>query len=157
MIILGIAPGLRALAYSVVDMSRPVPSRIDEDVLLGGRLAPMADLAKKAFVHAMILGVVFERDPPVAVAIGPACNPKEPPEHLAAVRVMLTQLARAAGVRVEDITEPRMNELLVPEPRESLGKLVNRHFRAERVSSDRRLVLASAIALSGGYQLRSGR
>lgn len=156
-IVLGIAPGLRALAYSVMSASGGALTPIDHDILLGGHLKKsLADLSKKAYAHALILDVVFERNPPAVLAIGPACNAGEPPEHLWAVRTMLEALAGNFGVRIGSIDEPRMHAALNLGPKENLGRAVNRALGGPSDSSDRRLVLADAIAVSAARLLQQG-
>lgn len=155
-IILGITPGLKSLAYSVMDVSGP-PQVIDHDILLGGRVKDsLAAIAKKAYVHALVLDVVFERDPPVVLAIGPPSR-KEPPEYIAAVQLMLATLARKFGVRITLLDEALMNDILTPSPRESLERVVSRRLGSPLGSSDRRIVLAAAIALAGGILVERGQ
>lgn len=148
-VILGIAPGLKSLAYSVLSVEGSKVTTIDHDVLLGGRLNSLANLAKKAYVHSLVLDVVFERNPPHSLAIGPACNPKEPGTHVWAVRLMLTELSQQFGVGVVDVDEPLMTRTLDPRPRESLARVVNRHLGSPLDSDDRRLVLAVGVAMTG--------
>ncbi len=160
MIVLGIAPGLKSLAYSVLDISKGYARCVDHDVLLGGRiknLNSLAEFAKKAYVHALILDVVFERDPPIALAIGPACNPKDPELHLSAVTLMLKTLANKFGVQVLPVDAALMDQILTPSPRESLLRVVNRRLTAPLDSDDRRQVLATAVALVGSVVLHEAR
>lgn len=152
MIVLGIAPGLKSLAYSVLDISAGAATCLDHDVLLGGRI-PLAAFAKKAYVHALILDVVFERDPPALLAIGPPCNPKEPVEHLFAVAVMLKTLANKFRVNVLDVDARLLGEALTLSPRESLLRVVNRRLKTPLDSDDKRRVLATATALAGAARL----
>src|SRR5882724_10195824 len=147
MIVIGIAPGLKALTYAVLEFSPLVTDLsevLDKDVLLGPKLAGrddeagflngLVDLAKKAYVHHLILDVVLERalvpfgraaKPWGALAIGPPCNPKEPPEHVAAVRVMLSHLASRFQIPVAQVDESRMRAALLPAPRESWLRVAN--------------------------------
>lgn len=156
-IVLGIAPGLKSLAYSVMSSAGTSLSPIDHDILLGGHLKKsLADLSKKAYAHALILDVVFERNPPAVLAIGPACNAGEPPEHLWAVRTMLEALAGNFGVRIASLDESRMQEALNQGPKETLGRAVNRAVGAPSDSSDRRLVLADGIAVAAARLLQRG-
>lgn len=156
-IVLGIAPGLKSLAYSVISTTGSTLSPIDHDILLGGHLKKsLADLAKKAYAHALILDVVFERNPPAVLAIGPSCNPGEPTEHLWAVRTMLAAVAGNFGVRIADLDEARMGAALDLKPKETLGRAVTRGLGGPSDSSDRRLVLADAIAIAGSRLLQRG-
>lgn len=170
MIVVGVAPGLKALTYSVLEIRANRPAVvIDKDVLLGpklpgrddeaGFLKALVDLGKKAYVHHLIMEVVLERAlvpvgsravrPRGLVVIGPACNPKEPPEHVAAVRVMLRALVGKFSVPVGDVDEPQMQALLEPSPRESWLRVANRSIEEPLDTDDRKIVLAVAIALSG--------
>lgn len=154
MIALGIAPGLKALAYSVIRADSP-PCPVDHDVLLGGRIkGSLADLPKKAHVHALVLEVVLERDPPDVIAIGPACNVKEPLEHVQAAIAMLSQLADRVGVQILLVSEERLQQTLCM-PKESLQRAVNRLLGQETPldTDDPRLVRAVATSLTG-YFLR---
>lgn len=177
MIVIGIAPGLKALTYSVLEFSRTAPTLVlDKDVLLGpklpgrddeaGFLKGLVGLTKKAYVHHLILEVIFERvlvpfgsakKPWAALAIGPPCNPKEPPEHVAAVRVMLTHLAHRFQVPVAHVDESRMQEALLPTARESWLRVVNRSINEPLDTQDRKTVLAVAVALTGGVIFREAQ
>jgi hypothetical protein len=156
-IVLGIAPGLKSLAYSVMSSAGASLTPIDHDILLGGHLKKsLADLSKKAYAHALILDVVFERNPPAVLAIGPPCNLVEPPEHLWAVRTMLAAVAGNFGVRIADLNESSMHTALDLRPKETLGRAVTRAVGSPSDSSDRRLVLADAIAVAGSRLLQQG-
>lgn len=179
MIVIGVAPGLKALTYSVLDIQRGLPAVVvDKDVLLGPRLPSrddgpgflkaLVDLGKKAYVHHLIMEVVLERalvplghrsqKPRGLLVIGPACNPKEPPEHVAAVRVMLGALAAQFSVQADEVDEPRMQALLLPSPRESWFRVANRSLDMPLDTDDRKIVLAVAIGLAGSaIARREGR
>lgn len=149
MIVLGVSPGLKALAYSVIRAGSP-PCAIDHDVLLGGRIkGSLADLPKKAHVHALVLDVVLERDPPQVIALGPPCNLKEAPEYVQAAIAMLKQMASRAGVPVIDMPEALLLKALCL-PRESLPRAVNRLLGQETPlgTDDPRLVRAVGTALA---------
>ncbi len=156
MIVIGVAPGLKSLAYSVLDFSGSKPTAIDQDTLFGPRVGQgLVNLAKKAYAHRLILDVVFERDPPTALAIGPAWNPKEPPEYVDAVGIMLEALAQASRVQVMKLSQLQIDALLVPiAPRESLLRIVNRHLSNPLSVGDRKLSLALGIALTAGLLLK---
>ncbi len=174
MIVIGVAPGLKALTYAVLEFSRTGPPVVlDKDVLLGpklpgrddeaGFLKGLVELTKKAYVHHLILEVVFERvlvpfgrakKPWAALAIGPACNPKEPPEHVHAVSLMLTHLARRFQIPTTPVTESRMQEILLPAHRESWFRVCNRSIAEPLDTEDKKSVLAVAVALAGGVICR---
>jgi Holliday junction resolvasome RuvABC endonuclease subunit len=156
--VLGIAPGLKSLAYSVMSVEGSVLTPVDHDILLGGYLKKsVAALAKKAYAHTLILDVVFERNPPTVLAIGPACNPGEPVEHLDAVRTMLSLISSRFGVRATVFDDESMQAALGLKPKETLGRAVTRVLGAPLDSADRRLVLAAGIALAGVQLLQQGR
>ena len=176
MIVIGVAPGLKSLTYSVTEIHGSRPAVVlDKDVLLGPRvqaaesgpgfIAALVDLGKKAYVHRLVLDVVFERAlvpigraarPGAILAIGPPCNPKEIPAHVHAVRVMLSSLAAQFAVPVLHLDEPKMQELLAPKPRESWFRVANARLNEPLDTDDRKIVLAVAIALAGDllYQER---
>ncbi|HMG13070.1 MAG TPA: hypothetical protein VK571_07840 [Gemmatimonadaceae bacterium] len=175
MIVIGVAPGLKALTYSVLEIRPSVrPTVIDKDVLLGpklpgrddemGFLKGLVELGKKAYVHHLIMEVVLERAlvpvghciarPRGLLVIGPACNPKEPPEHVMAVRVMLRALAGQFGTPSEDMNEAQMQALLEPTPRESWFRVANRTIDEPLDTDDRKIVLAVAVSLAGGLRAR---
>jgi hypothetical protein len=178
MIVIGIAPGLKSLTYAVLEQdgtARPVI--VDKDVLLGpkvrengpGILSTLVDLSKKAYVHHLVLEVVFERalvpfgrspKPAAVLALGPPCNPKEPPEHVQAVRIMLTALSRRFGIPAQSFSETEMQALLEASPRESWFRVANRHLFTEPEAldtDDRKIVLAVAVALCGGLTPRNAQ
>ena len=168
MIIIGVAPGLKALTYSVLDIEPPLPAVvIDKDVLLGpklpgrddaGFLKALVGISKKAYVHHLILEVIFERflvpfgrapKPRAALAIGPACSSREPPEHVAAVRVMLTHLAHRFSLPVTSLDETQMQAALKPRKNESWFRVSNRLIDVPLDTKDPKLVLSVAVGLAG--------
>lgn len=108
MVVLGITPGVRSLAYCVLARApqAPEPTLVDSDLLKGGRPKPSdndKDLKRKAKPHILTLDVVLKRAfdiPPkgqkVVMAIGPGSG-KEPPELVFLVRAVLTGLAVELG------------------------------------------------------------
>lgn len=167
MIVIGVVPGLKALSYSVINCAGPVPWVIDKDVLLGPRIKEgVVDLVKKAYVHYLILDVIIEREletfgkaprPATVLAIGPPCNPKEPRERVHAVEVMLTTLAEKFGIPVVTVTEARLQQTLLPYPREAWLRVANRHLNEPLDTKDSKIVLAVAVGLAGGIVQKSGR
>jgi hypothetical protein len=173
MIVIGVAPGLKALTYSVLEFQPELPATcIDKDVLLGpklpgkddepGFLKGLVDIAKKAYVHHLILEVVFERalvpfgrapKPRAALAIGPPCNPREPSQHVDAVRVMLSTLAHRFSLPVTGVSESQMQLALSASPHESWLRVSNRRLDLPLDTKDPKLVLAVAIGLTLGAKL----
>jgi hypothetical protein len=159
MIVIGVAPGLKALSYSVIDLAPAIPVIIDKDVLLGPRIKEgLVDLVKKAYVHYLILDVVFERElepigrdprPKAVLAIGPACNPKEPVEHVSAVRLMLTTLTNKFKVPVVQVDEPELKRALQPAPRESWLRVSNRLLSEPLDTDEHKIVMAVVVGLAG--------
>jgi hypothetical protein len=151
-IVLGVTPGIKSLAYVVLDASGERPTSLDHDVLTGGRLkkdSSLAELGKKAYVHGLILSVILERDPPLMVALGPACNPKDPPEHQTVARMVILGLAKRFGVTVVDVSDLDVQQDLSPEPGVSLARVVHKRLLGALGSNDRRIVLAAAVGLVG--------
>ncbi len=171
MIVIGVAPGLKALTYAVLEFQPPLPAVVvDKDVMLGpklpgrddeaGFLKGLVDLAKKAYVHHLVLEVILERAlepfrkgeprPRAVLAIGPACNPREPPEHVQAVRVMLTHLAARFTLPTLHIQEAQMQKMLQAKPSEGWIRVSNRYIDMPLDTKDPKLVLSVAVALTGG-------
>jgi hypothetical protein len=164
MIVIGVAPGLKALSYAVINASGEVPWVIDKDVLLGPRLKEgVVDFVKKAYVHYLILDVIFEREletfgksprPTAVLAIGPACNPKEHPEHVQAVRTMLKTLAGKSRIPVVMVDDAGLARALSPAPRESWLRVANARLQEKLDTDDRKIVLAVVVGLAGAALYR---
>lgn len=153
MIVLGVAPGLSELAYSVLACypDAVLVDPIDADVLHGGRGGPPASviaLQRRTHVHHMILGLVFERHTPALVVLGPASKTNEPDEHVNGVRMLLRVIAE--GVRVPVIELPDKLDMIAAlgADQRSWRRSVDDRLR-EPISHDRRIVLATATALAG--------
>ncbi len=177
MIVIGVAPGLKALTYAVIETQPGLPAVVvDKDVLLGpklpgrsdevGFLKGLVELSKKAYVHHLILEVIFERAlepfgkgelrPRAALAIGPACNPKEPHEHVSAVRLVLTRLGSRFALPVDQVDEPQMKTLLSAQNEKSWLRTSNRLTDVPLDTKDPKLVLAVAIGLAGTVLFQEG-
>lgn len=156
MIVLGIAPGIQTLAYSVLAYDGGTKGYpVDCDVLHAGRGAVSLNpwvLAKRARAHHLILGVVLERNPPAVVAVGPKVSSKEPVECADAIRVMVRALAQAFNVAVTDIADRKRLAGLLGE--RSLAGAVRQGLSTPLGSRDQRVLLATAIALAGAAQHR---
>ena len=153
MLVLGIAPGLDALAYSVVwwkDDGDVIA--VDTDILrcrplsLEGKRNP----EKRSRVHMLVLSVVAERFPPTQICIGPVIDPREPELHVQAALLMIRAVAAAGGVPVIRIeTEADLFRRLDARP-PRLGPAVQRRLTAPIGTRDRRIVLATAAAVAVG-------
>lgn len=162
MIVLGISPGLRSLAYCVLVFrdDSPVAEQIDADVNRGGRGKPKNpfELTRFARVHALILDIVLDRNPPAIVVIGP--SEPEPPEYLDAVRAMVFSLAVALRIPVVDLAEPKaLNSALGVATDRALKIAVSDRVKGRVQTRDRRQWLATAAAVAGAEhqrRLRSG-
>lgn len=168
MVVLGVAPGLSSLAYSVVSFRSEilVGDAIDCDVLHGNgqsEAAPVWQVTKAARVHQMIMGVVFDRDPPAALALGPPCDPNEPKRHVKIVEETLAGLAMALGAQVVRYkTEEQVLQALIHafDGRLDIGerglrKAVRCSLSEPLPSKNRRIVMATAAAVGAAYEVRS--
>lgn len=151
MLVLGVAPGLDALAYSVVwwqDGGQVVT--VDADVLRCRPLSLESKLNpnKRARVHQLLISVVTERFPPTQIVIGPQLDPREPELHVQATLMMLRAVAAAASVPVARIeSEGELFERLGARP-PRLGPAVQRRLTSPLGTRDRRIVLATATAVA---------
>lgn len=154
MIVLGVAPGLSELAYSVLafhaaaDQADP----IDADVLHAGR-GPTPNnpfhIAKRSHVHHMILGVIAERHTPALFVLGPACRTKEPTEHVESVRLVLRVIAMGIQIPVIDLSDKLEMVRALGADQRSWRSSVDALLRRPLGSADRRIVLATATAVAG--------
>lgn len=93
MIVLVIAPGIRALAYAVMVFEEHIlrAKVIDFDVMHHQTFrkfsfSSLADLINRASVHWLLLSVCFERYTPDLVVLGPPAQNKEPGDYVEACR-----------------------------------------------------------------------
>lgn len=174
MIVIGVAPGLRALTYSVIGTSPDgdPPELLDQDVLLGpkldkgaaGAISALADLVKKAYSHHLVLEVVLERAlvpirrgfgmvspprQPAALIIGPPCNPKEPPEHVEAVSIMLQTIATRFALPAHRLGTAAIQKALAPSKNETWLRYCNRTLWAPLPTKDPKVILSVTAALAG--------
>lgn len=152
---LGISPGLHACSYCVLAYhgSAALADPIDADVLHGGRRTPGRpfDVGKHAWVHHMILAIVCERNPPLVVAFGPACDPREPQEHVDAVKTLVHMLSMTVGATVIDLSDKReLRDALHVSNDRGIRPAVCAGIRGKVQTRDRRILLATAAALGGG-------
>lgn len=158
-------PGLAALAYSVLSF-RPHELRadpVDCGVLRARGHSDSADqwcIGRSTRVHRLIMGVVFERDPPAALAIGPAFSPKEPASHVLCVATMLAALAMGLRAHVEQLgDEAKIRAALTDIVGWKVGQRAMRQVVSESLteqlpSANRRVVVATAAALAAAGKLR---
>lgn len=181
MIVLGIAPGVRQLAYCVLHYSDPgelprVPD-FGADLLKGIRThgtKTLFDLQKKARIHVKILDVILERFPPLIIAVGPAAISTEPELHVEAARLVLRLAVagmREQGFRIELAewrTKAEVTDALDADKWSTIldGRIENTAWtpidkaarkRAERLTQRLRkpaVCIAAASALAAGRRLR---
>jgi len=156
--VLGVAPGLRSLAYSVVGFYEPDDrgDLIDADVLRGTKAGPDANWAAlllKGRPHRLIMSVVFERNPPAALALGPPYSKKEPDLHVQSVRTLLQVMAQALKVPTLEYADKKTLLSVFPQT-ETLRNIVLRHVRAESLEGNTALLVATATAAAGALELR---
>lgn len=154
MVVLGVAPGLSELAYAVLAYHSGAVQAdpIDADVLHAGRgPTPVSDyqISRRSRVHHMLLGIVCERHTPALVVLGPAVRPKEPPEHVQSVRLILRTIAFGFGVPIIDLPDKTDMLLALGAAERSWRREVSDALRVPMPSHDRRIVLATATAIAG--------
>jgi hypothetical protein len=161
-IALGIAPGIASLAYSVIayEDDSEVGEALDSDVLKAGRglnVATAWEAAKRCRAHHLILDVVCDRYVPAVVGVGPPADAREPPDNVAAVRLLLATVSgalRVPLVHAKDICELLAG--LKADPR-TLVKVVRREVPNLTGYRDRRIVLATASAIFAVRQMSVSR
>lgn len=165
-LVLGVSPGLASCAYSVLSLPKPELKAIpvDMDVLHGTGRSEAAlawEITKSARVHALVMGVVLERQPPAVLSFGPGIG-GEPERHVEAVVTMLTDLGRLFGARIvtfQDEDEIR-TELEVALGRgqrvgiRGIRAAVNGMLTERLPTGNRKVMIATAIALAGARRVR---
>lgn len=158
MIILGIAPGLGALAYSVLEsVDGQAPEPLDSDVLHAGRRldgATALEIARRCRAHHLLLDVILRRHPPAIVATGPQLDKKEAPEQVAAVRLLIVGVASAMNVPHYDYSNRDTLLHALGANGRGLSGIVRRELGEGISSKDRRIVLASGAALAATAEHR---
>ncbi len=155
MIALGISPGLRALGYAVLRVNgAPRAELVDSDVLHAGRgitVQNALDVARRVHAHRLVLDIVLARNPPAIVVLAPQADPKEPPEHIALVRLGLMALGQAFQVQILDLHDPETlyATLGIAGSKGLAGVLRNAVKGPSAVARDRRVLLATAAAVAG--------
>lgn len=158
MIALGISPGLRSLAYAVVGFYKPDErgDLIDADVVRGTRAPDVMNwdlLLHQSRPQRLILSVVFERNPPAILAVGPPYSKKEPQLHVEAMAKLM--LAMASAVKVPTVRFDDKKSLLAAFPsREPLRNMACRYVRAEALEGSTALLVATATAAAGALEYR---
>jgi len=105
-IVLSIAPGIRALAWAIVQfrgrslsgelLASDVEHHGNKSDLVGG----FEDLLSRARVHWLILSVLLDRHSPGILVLGEPFSRREPPEHVEAMRCLLRSLFLSVGIPV---------------------------------------------------------
>ncbi len=164
MIVLGISPGVRSLAYCLLRV-RPAGELevVDHELMKGGRPQP-ADtkeaLQKRSKPHSLVLHIVMERafesngGAPLLVAIGPS-GKDVPSLELLAVRIVLTGLCaelEARGVRINCI-----NILDTRSLDEALGARVKAAVREELGKEGATLARAPYLLMAAGTAIAAIR
>jgi len=153
-IALGIAPGLRALGYSVLYFNgAPRAEILDSDVLHAGRgitVRDAIDAARRIHSHRLILDVVLQRNPPAVMVLGPQAESSEPPEHVAVIRLGLMALGQAFKVEVIDLHDvAALYAALGIENVKGLAPCLRAAVAGPAVVRDRRILFATAAAVAG--------
>lgn len=158
-IALGIAPGLRALGYSVLYFNgAPRAEILDSDVLHAGRgitVRDAIDAARRIHSHRLILDVVLQRNPPAVMVLGPQAESSEPPEHVAVIRLGLMALGQAFKVEVIDLHDvAALYAALGIENVKGLAPCLRAAVAGPAVVRDRRILFATAAAVAGSISRR---
>lgn len=158
MIVLGITPGLRALAYSVVGFrGESRGDLIDADVLRGSKApadANLEALTHKGRPHRLILSVILERHPPAALGLGPPYSRQEPHLHVTAARHVITLLAGAFRVPTQDFrTKQELFSMFGT--KKPLRNLALEHVEAESLGQNNALLLATLTAVAAAKRVQS--
>lgn len=169
MIVLGITPGVRSLAYCVLLIEAERPAEvIDSDLLKGGSPTASDDeekLKKKSKPHALTLHIVIERAfdlskrAPITMALGPGTG-KEPAIHVLLVRLMLAGLAaefeeQMPGLKIDCVsweTTDELDVILGMDVKKAVRRTLN-HSGTTLIRSP--YVLAAGTALAAAAHLKS--
>jgi hypothetical protein len=166
MVVLGVLPGISSLAYSVVSFPEGGAGTVVDCDLLHHQTTERSSwgLSKSSRVHALVLGIVVERHPAAAIAIGPQADPHESAQNAAAVRVVLESLGFAFRAKLVHLLEDSDvyatldsrygGELDVGE--RNLRRAVRCALTHQVPSRNRRIVLATAAAIAAEHLVRSG-
>lgn len=114
MIVLGVSPGIKKLAYCVIepvgDPADPEWELLDLDRLKGAKVAATAlaafgasELVKKFKVHDLILSTIWERYTPEVMVVGPPADPAESERLVSAARRALRSMAASYGMEYIEI------------------------------------------------------
>lgn len=154
MIVVGISPGLGALAYSALGWSPRSPDSLDaldSDIIHAGRqlkAGSALQIARRCRAHHLMLDVVFGRYPPAIVAIGPQLNRRELPEHVAAIRVLIQGISMALTIPLYDFGDRKDLLDALDAKQKGLAWAVDQKLNGSLGSRDRRIVLATGAALA---------
>lgn len=158
MIAIGIAPGIRSLAYCALEWDGHGTAQVlDQDVLSRPKLIKgdpnPALLAKRFHCHRLILTTVWDRHVPTILSIGPQCDPAEPELNAIIAGTILAEFGRFMGATVvRAATEQEIMVRLHPGVRHAAFKKSLRTVLRRSVPSlpkDRRGLLAAAAAAYG--------
>lgn len=163
-VVLGIAPGLSAVGYCVLDIdAQGLAHCLDYDVWSGNRTAQLdrananlstatiAQLIRRFHCHALLVDVLFERHYPLVLSIGPPATSKEPDKHVRAASKALKDMARPFGIRVHTFTKDQLRDAF---PGEKLRTLVQDRLASPIGSKDRRVLRAAGAALAAANEVR---
>lgn len=161
MIVIGIVPGLKSLAYVVLSVNeRGLGDPVLWDVIHTRKTpdaAPLAQLAARAEVLALELSVVLERGPVLAVGLGPPYARAEPKPHVDAVRAMLERLTRSARIPLLSLeNKGDLHDTLSEAAEErvttrNLSEVLLGFVRRRVDGANRRFNLATATAVCAAY------
>lgn len=160
MIVVGIAPGLRHLAYCVLAFPNTGSDRrgtkVDSDILRVGRgeVGSTEEIwRRKAGVHLGLIEIVIERAAPAIVAVGPALDPRESVLHVEFVRMVLRGLIHGTCgqwvSRYHEWRSPSDLALALDLPMSQVRQSLQLHLESPNGLRSRPVQRAATIAIAG--------
>ncbi len=158
MIAIGFTSGLGSIAYSVVDVSS-APEVLWWEVMPGPR-KKRGDLPanRRYRAHKLMMDIIFDRWPPMIIALGPPSTEHEPLEWVVLMRTAVFELGRSLRVPVVlfDTDEDVGRGLGARDLSRGNGlKSLVRRQVSTFSSNKRRVVLATATAMAGIAHLKN--
>lgn len=155
MIAIGLTSGLVSISCTVLDVSTGTKIAYRE-VMTGPRKKRDVSHYRRYHAHKLMFEIIFDRWPPVVIALGPPSGDDEPLEWVAFMRGMVFELGKSIGVPVvlfdDDQALGRALGVQTLTRGNGLKKLIKkqiRSFRSEKV----RVIRSTASAMAGARQM----